>query len=294
MSRQTPAKSTRRASSQSESPHRPSSRIRTRAESVVQRALTVLETIARAGDGVSLSRIAEDARIPKPTVYRLLRELAEAGLVRREATRHGGFSAGTRLEQMALALLQNGGSRTRRHSILTALVAELGETCNITVLDGTEVLYVDRVESASPLRANLQPGSRVPLHCSASGKLFLARLPKPHRDRLLGQIRLEPATARTIADRPALDAELARIRTQGYAVDDEEYAAGLDCVAVPVLDAAGRTIAAVAVQAPMARLPRERTAETLPALRRAAQELALTYTERTGDLASARPVRTGS
>lgn len=250
------------------------------AESVVRRAIAVLEAVARAGDGVSLAVIASNANVPKPTAYRLLRELSEAGLIRREMTAQGGFSAGPRLEQIALALLQNGGSRTTRHAILTRLVEELGETCNITVLDGSEVLYVDRVESNSPLRPHLQPGSRVPLYCTASGKLFLARLPKVARDRLLAQIRMERATARTIIDRSALESELARIRKDGYALDDEEYVVGLVCVAVPVIDLRGKAIAAVAVQAPVTRLPRERAIDTLPALRRAAQELSATFSDK--------------
>ncbi|MPZ45769.1 MAG: helix-turn-helix domain-containing protein [Betaproteobacteria bacterium] len=257
---------------------------RVRPESVVRRAIAVLEAVARAGDGVSLSTIASNASVPKPTAYRLLRELAEAGFVRREAAAQG-FSTGPRLEQLALALMQNGHSRTTRHAILSRLVEELGETCNITVLDGSQVLYVDRVESNSPLRAHLQPGSRVPLYCTASGKLFLARLTRARRDRLLAQIGIVRITARTIVDRSALELELAHIRKGGYAIDDEEYVAGLLCVAVPVIDRRGRTVAAVAVQAPVTRLPRERVAHVLPALQRAAQELAVTYSEKSDNTA---------
>ena len=251
---------------------------RSRGVSVVQRAIAILEAVAQTGDGVSISAIAAAANVPKPTAYRLLRELADAGLVRREATTQGGFSVAPRFEQLALALMQHAGSRTVRHAILTRLVAGLGETCNITVRDGSEVLYVDRVESTSPLRAHLQPGSRVPLHCTASGKLFLSLLPKARRAHLLSQIVLTPATSRTIVDPDALEMELARIRRQGYAIDDEEYVDGLMCIAMPIPGAHGRTIAAVAVQAPITRLPRENALRTLPALQRAAQELAVTYT----------------
>jgi DNA-binding IclR family transcriptional regulator len=173
--------------------------------------------------------------------------------------------------------MQHAGSSTARHAILSRLVEELGETCNITVLDGSQVLYLDRVESPWPLRVHLQSGSRVPLTCTASGKLFLARLPKLRRDRLLAQMRFERHTDRTLVDRADLEQELERIRRSGYAVDNEEFLAGLLCVAVPVIDARGRAIAAVAVQAPVARLPRERAETTLPALERAARALAATY-----------------
>lgn len=248
--------------------------------SVVQRAIAVLEAVARSDDAISLSAISGRVGIPKPTVYRLLRELAEGGWVRREPRTVGGFSAGPQLEQLALAVMQNAGSRTVRHAILSRLVDELGETCNITVLDGSQVLYVDRVESASPLRAHLQPGSRVPIHCSASGKLFLAQLPKARRARLLARIGLEPVTARTIVDRTALESELTRIRRVGYAIDNEEYVSGLLCVAVPVMGAHGRPIAAVAVQGPVARMPLERATQVLPALQRAAEEIRTSYGEK--------------
>jgi DNA-binding IclR family transcriptional regulator len=247
------------------------------AASVVQRALAVLDAVARGGESVSLTALAGDLGLPKPTAYRLLRELAEAGLVRRATEAAGGFAPGPRLESLALAVMQHSGSSTARHAILSRLVEELGETCNITVLDGSQVLYLDRVESPWPLRVHLQPGSRVPLTCTASGKLFLARLPRLRRDRLLAQMRFERHTERTLADRASLEQELERIRRQGFAVDNEEYLAGLLCVAVPVIDARGRAIAAVAVQAPVARLPRERAETTLPALERAAHALGATY-----------------
>jgi DNA-binding IclR family transcriptional regulator len=247
------------------------------ASSVVQRALAVLDAVARGGESVSLAAIAGDLGLPKPTAYRLLRELAEAGLVRRATEGAGGFTPGPRLESLALAVMQHTGSSTARHAILSRLVDELGETCNITVLDGSQVLYLDRVESPWPLRVHLQPGSRVPLTCTASGKLFLARLPKLRRDRLLAQMRFERHTDRTLVDRADLEQELERVRKNGFAVDNEEYLAGLLCVAVPVVDSRGKTIAAVAVQAPVARLPHERALSALPALERAARALAATY-----------------
>ncbi len=247
------------------------------ARSVVLRAVAVLAAVASRGEAVALGDIAEATRLPKPTAYRLLRELADGGWIVHESAGAGGFSPGPRLERLAMGLMEHGGPRTVRHAILAGLVAELGETCNVTVLDGVQVLYRDRVESPSPLRAHLQPGSRVPLYCTASGKLFLAELPKRRRDRLLAQIRFDALTENTLTERAALEAELQRIRKQRYAVDNEEYVAGLLCVAVPIPDAGGKTIAAVAVQAPVSRLPNDRAATTLPALQRAAAALAATF-----------------
>lgn len=248
--------------------------------SVIQRVVAVLEILAREGEHVSLSMIAARADLPKPTAYRLLRMLADAGWAYRERNGAKGFSAGPRLERLALDLVQHGGSRAARHAALTRLVAELGETCNVTALAGAEVLYLDRVESNSPLRAHLEPGSRVPVYCTASGKLFLSGLSKVRRERLYDQIQFKQFTERTFTDRGSLEAELARIRHNGYAVDNEEYVGGLLCVAVPVIGSNGRTFAAVAVQAPVGRLPLAKVTDTLPALRRAAEEIAIAYERR--------------
>ena len=162
--------------------------------------------------------------------------------------------------------MQNGSLSSARHAILAQLVEQIGETCNFTMLHGGEVMYLDRVEAAWPLRMNLTSGSRVPLHCTASGKLLLAYLPKPSRDRMLGTLSYKSYTHSTIADRKSLDAELARIRKARYATDNEEFHAGLVCVAVPTRSPGGQPCAAIAVHAPMSRMPLERALEYLPLL----------------------------
>jgi DNA-binding IclR family transcriptional regulator len=116
----------------------------------------------------------------------------------------------------------------------------------------------------------------VPLHCSASGKLLLAFLPKASRERLLQHISLTPYTATTLTDRRRLTAELTRIRTNRFATDNEEFHAGLACVAVPIMDGRKRACAALAVHAPVSRMPLARALEYLPQLRRAALAMALT------------------
>jgi IclR family transcriptional regulator, acetate operon repressor len=139
------------------------------------------------------------------------------------------------------------------------------------------VVYLDRVESAWPLRMHLSPGSHVPLHCTASGKLLLALLPKPARERLLPRLTLTRYTDFTITEPRALNVELARIRAERHATDKEEFHAGLVCVAVPVLDAKKRACAAIAVHAPASRMPLTRALEHLPSLNRAAAAMAATF-----------------
>ena len=240
------------------------------------RAMAVLEALVAAERPPSLADLTTTLRLPKPTLYRMLGMLEDARLVAREPGARR-YAPGPRLAALGRAALLNGGLRAERHAILARLVDAIGETCNFTMLDGDAVVYLDRVEAAWPLRMTLSSGSRVPLHCSASGKLLLAMLPKSSRTRLLAHLALTRHTDTTITDMRRLGDELARIRAQKYATDNEEFHAGLACVAVPVTDARKRVCAAIAVHAPVSRMPLSKALEHLPSLRRAAASLARTF-----------------
>lgn len=240
------------------------------------RAFAVLDALVDDDGPVTLAELAGRVALPKPTVHRLLAQLETAQLVSREPEGRR-FGVGPRLSQLALRVMTNSTVRGVRHAILQGLVDELGETCNLTMLDGAQIVYLDRVETPSPLRVNLQPGSTVPLHCTASGKLLLALLPAPRRGRLVAQMRLERQTENTLVDRAALEQELRRVRRDKVGVDAEEFVTGLVCVAVPIAGKDGRAIAAVAVQAPAARMPLERALGHVPRLRVAAAALAKSF-----------------
>ena len=248
------------------------------------RLIGLLEHVARADKALTLTDIIGQIHQPKPTVYRMLQQLEQSGLLVKEPDGKR-YAPGPRLSRLSEDVLLNAQVRAARHAILQQLVEELGETCNFTMPAGTEVVYLDRVETAWPLRFHLQPGSRVPMHCSASGKLFLAHMPPAQRNRLLAHLPYEGYTANTITSRVRLEAELARVRAQGYALDNEEFLTGLVCVAVAVFDSsrAHRVRGSVAVQAPASRLPIERATSALPALRRAAAAFALAIDSTAGD-----------
>ncbi|WP_278533510.1 IclR family transcriptional regulator, partial [Delftia acidovorans] len=162
-----------------------------------------------------------------------------------------------------------------RHAVLAQLVRDIGESCNITAFSGSEVLYLDRVETPAPLRFYLHPGSRVPAHCSATGKLFLSQMAPAQRRRLLSAVPLEGFTANTLTAFDALDAELDQVRAQGHAFDNEEFLPGLLClgVLVPSIQG-GPSNMGLAVQAPIMRFTRERALSFLPQLRAAAEAIA--------------------
>ncbi|SRR6267378_364246 len=240
------------------------------------RAIAVLEAVVHAERPAALAELTATVRLPKPTLYRMLGMLQAAGLVTREPVARR-YAPGPRLAALGRNVMLNASQRAGRRAILARLVEQVGETCNFTMLDGAEIIYVDRVEAAWPLRLIMTSGTRVPLHCTASGKLLLALMRKPARDRLAAELPLKRFTDTTITERKSLSAELARIRANRYAVDNEEYHAGLVCVAVPVLDAKKRACAALAVHAPVSRMSLERALSHLPALRQGASAMARTF-----------------
>jgi IclR family acetate operon transcriptional repressor len=239
------------------------------------KALSVLEALVRAGGPVSLSELMQSTGLPKPSLHRTLALFEDAGYVQREPAGRA-YAVGPRLASMGLAILTNDAVATLRHAILRQLVADVGETCNLAMLRRGEVVYLDRVEAEWPLRLHLPVGGTVPAHCSASGKLLIASLPAAEREALAAAMPLPRFTAHTITDRGLLAKELDRVVAAGYALDNEEFVAGVACVAVPVR-VGGEAVAAVAVHAAIARLPLQRAIDFVPRLAEAAASIAATF-----------------
>ncbi len=236
------------------------------------RLFSLLEAVASKDQLFSLQSLVEDTGLPKPTLHRMLQQLESAAILQRKGDgRH--YSTGVRLRRLAENLLLNNSYHGARHVVLRHLVEEVGESCNITALNGSEVVYLDRVETAAPLRFYLHPGSRVPAHCSASGKLFLAQMTPVQRRRLLAHAPLTQYTPKTVTDLAQIEQELKNIRRNGFALDNEEFLPGLLCAAVLVPNPGGRSNLCVAVQAPIMRLTPDKALQLLPALQRAAVAL---------------------
>ncbi len=240
--------------------------------SAAGRSLSVLSLLASEGRPLSLADLAARLALPKATAHRICEQLVDAGYLARDVGERS-FSAGPSLHRLALDTLNRGVVRGLRHDVLAELVGRIGETCNFTTLDGSLVLYIDRVEAAWPLRLTLDVGSHVPLHCTASGKLFLAMMPDDEREEVLAGLTLPRMTTRTITTTKALRAECAGIAQAGYACDRAEFIAGLIAVAVPVRDGDGRVRAAIAVHAPEARMSLRRAVGQLAAMQAAAKRM---------------------
>ena len=250
------------------------------------RLLSLLELIAAKDLGVSLQALVDETGLPKATLHRMLQQLESAAYLQRGADGRQ-YHTGTRLRRLAESLLFHSVHHGARHAVLRHLVDEVGESCNLTALSGSEVVYLDRVETPAPLRFYLHPGSRVPVHCSASGKVLLAQMTPAERRQLLGHAPLAAYTPQTLTDFDRLEAEILAVRRQGFAIDNEEFLPGLLCVAVLVPAAARRSNLCVAVQAPVMRLPLARAKDLLPALQRAAGALAAIEGEAVAETAPA-------
>ena len=242
------------------------------------RALRLLETIAAAGRDLSLSELSLTLALPKPTVFRLAQRLEHGGYVAREPGRTS-FTIGPRLLRLGLDVVRTSGPNAERRSILKALVTRLGESCNFTMLSGSEVLNLDCVDTRWALRAHLEPGSRMPLHCTASGKLLLAFQPADRRKRLLESLPLTRETSSTLTSAEDLERECGRIVHDGYSTENEEYQIGLIAIAVPVQNASGTAVGGLACHAPTARLPLSQAINDLPELREAAKRIGSTLTD---------------
>lgn len=253
-------------------------------ETPALRLFGLLELIAAKDAFVSLPGLVEETGLPKPTLHRMLQQLEGADLlVRQSDGRH--YGTGARLRRLAENLLLNATQHGARHAVLRSLVGEIGESCNVTALSGNEVVYLDRVETPEPLRFYLHAGSRVPVHCSASGKMILSQMRPAQRRKLLGAVPLERHTPHTLTDLDRLEDELARVARDGYAVDAEEFLPGLVCVAVLVPTESGRSNLCVAAQAPAVRLSADHAVDVLPALRQAADAIARIEAEGSADRA---------
>lgn len=253
---------------ESSSPSLPAS-----SSSSAERSLRLLAVLADQGRPMSLAELVAALNLPKATVHRLCTQLLDGGFVTRDLNERD-FVVGPALRRLALNTLNHGSLRGLRHEVLTMLVAQVGETCNFTTLDGAGVLYLDRVEAPWPWRLTLDVGAHVPLHCTASGKLFLAFMPDKQREAMLSTLDLQAVTEHSITTSSALRQECATIRERGYSFDREEFVAGLVAIAIPVRDGDGEVRAALAVHAPAARLPLELALQRLPALYQAAERMA--------------------
>jgi IclR family acetate operon transcriptional repressor len=217
----------------------------------VTRAISVLAAFEDVED-LSLADLAERTRLPKPTVFRLALTLENSGLLSRSAEGHL-FSLGPRLVSIARLVLDRGLSATAR-PLMEALHRRFGHTVNLSVLDGSEMLFLDVIESRASLRMVAGIGAREPMHATAAGKAVAAELEADEFDALLGHRSLHALTPHTITSRTQLQAQLHEIRDRGYSTDLGEFRVGAHCVASAIVGRHG-VIGGISLSATVDQLP---------------------------------------
>ena len=226
-------------------------------QATVERALALLQYLARHSGEHGVRALAGALNLSPSTTYRLLETLEQTGFVRQNRQTER-YSIGVAAVQLGIAALGALDLTTVAPACLRALVAATGESVFLAVLDDTEVVYLLKEEGRHSIRTTARLGSRRPLHCTALGKALLAARPAEEAAALLARAGMPAWTPHTITDPDVLLAQLADAREQGYSTDHEEVEEGLACIAAPIRDYCGVTIAAVSMAGPVARvLPHE-------------------------------------
>ncbi|WP_207061871.1 IclR family transcriptional regulator [Motiliproteus sp. SC1-56] len=239
--------------------------------SSIVRVLEIIEAISRAERPLTPGDLSLQLDIPKPSVHRLLQQLEAEGFV--QTNMRGQLVPADRLHDIALGILYASRFKAQRQAILKNLADKIGETCGIAIPDGAEMIYYDRVQTNWPLQVHLPVGSRTPVWCTASGKLYLSSLPPDRRHRILHNLPLEKRARNTLTDPEALEAALRDIADQERGLDNEEFVDGMVAVSVPIYDPSGRLFACLFTHAPILRKSLKELLDYEPLLRQAAVEL---------------------
>lgn len=219
--------------------------------SSITRVLEIIEAISAAERPMSPAELAYSLDIPKPSIHRLLQQLEADNYV--QINMRGLLVPGDRMHSIALGVLHSSRFKALRQAILKDLAQKIGETCGISIPDGTEMIYYDRVQTNWPLRIHLPVGSHTPAWCTASGKLYLSSLPKERRQRIISKLPLEKLARNTVTDHQSLESELLKIQANQLGTDNEEFVDGMVACAVPIKDQDGKLFACLFTHAPVIR-----------------------------------------
>lgn len=245
-------------------------------ETSLDKALTVIDAVAAAGQ-IGVRALAERTGYPPATIHRILGVLVKRRYLIQEPTGRE-YRLSWKLLELSVSFRESLDIISVARPVMRELVESVGETVNLVVFDGGEAIYIDQVDnSQSMLRMFTRVGGRVPLYCSGVGKVFLAG--RPRAEVLDYWAGIEPIafTERTIIDRDAFLTELAAIRDQGFAVDNEEREQGVRCVAAAI-GPTGLVEAALSISGPSSRVTEEKT----PSLGREAAAAARRISTRLG------------
>jgi DNA-binding IclR family transcriptional regulator len=236
------------------------------------RVLDIMEMLATTPHGHPFVELGRQLEIPKSSLHSLLAVLTERGYVEYDL-QHRTYSLGIRTWEVGQAYLSHQDLLSNALPLMQGVVDEINETVQLAVLDGIENVYLAKVDCSHPVRLQSEVGKRLYAHATGLGKVLLASLPEAEiHARYRGQA-LPKISSNTISTLGELEVNLDLVRTRGFAIDDQEFTPGLKCVAVPIVDMNGTTIAAISASIPITRAMPERMLAALRELAAASIEI---------------------
>lgn len=225
--------------------------------SSVKKAMDLLKLFTAERPELSLVELSSHMELHKSSIYRIMSTLAAAGFVEKDRVTNK-YRLGLIFLELANHILNRYDFRERVKPYLEELAKKTGEIIHLAILDGADIIYLDKNGQAQPLTVATKIGGRSPAYCSAMGKVLLAVLTRQELTKVLGEGPFKRMTSNTITEMPRLEAELKKVKHQGFAIDDEEAFPGIRCVAAPLKRKEGEVIAAISATVPKERMGKER------------------------------------
>ncbi len=247
----------------------------------IGRASSILDILGQSAQGISIRELSDKIKLPKGTTHRLLSSLSYFGYVRQDSKTRN-YLLGLKLVELGQLLLSQLDLRREAEPFLRDLAERTKETLHLVFLDRNEIVYIDKVETdqnSSGLKMASRVGLRNPAHSSAVGKVLLAHFSEEELKNFIKEKGLPKRTENTITDPVQLKEHLRNVRSQGYGVDDEENEKGIRCVAAPIYNERGKTVAAISISGPAFRITKKVIQESL---KKEVMEAALKISQRLG------------
>jgi DNA-binding IclR family transcriptional regulator len=222
----------------------------------VDRVLDIVESLSTEQDGLTLTELSKRAGLPKSTAHRLLGALTRRGYAARRED--GSYQIGLKLIESVSYYINSLELQTEARQHLSQLTVELGLTAHLGVLEGDQVVYIERIDVLSGVKLYSQIGLRMHAYCSSLGKCLLSAFSRDDLKQVMSRCAFERFTPNTITTLKGLVSELALVRQRGYALDNLEYSLSNRCVGAPIYDYRGEIVAAVSASGPPAVFPMER------------------------------------
>ena len=240
----------------------------------VERALAMLEAVAQEPEGLSNAEISRKLEIPKSSASYILRTLEKQGYLNRDGS-SGKYRVGLKILSLSRGALSGIDVREVALPIMRHLMEKTSLTCHLAILDGPEAVYIEKVEPPGFIRMDTWVGRRMRVHATSVGKALVAYIPQERLEKIISERSMEKRTPKTITTLPRLLKELEKVRTQGYAVDDEENNLGARCVGAPIFNQQGVIEASLGLSGTINQVNAQTMPRILEALKDAARHISM-------------------